>query len=318
MKDNKQKIYAIALIAVIILGIGITAIKGLNLSNEYKETQAIQISFGKDFNSEEVKTLVEEITGNKVKVQVVEMFKTIALIKSNEFTEEQVEEIVNKINEKYELELDKENIEIEKIPNYEVGDMVKPYIIPITISAVLILISMIICYRKQVTIKFVLEIIAEFIVTGLLVLSAYAIFRIPVNAFFMPVFVSAFIALATFSLIFLTFLTKSSYLRSYDPIIKNSSPPHLPTIKLLDAYPLNISDNFFNTKSPDGCPYSSFTFLKKSISIIATLKGLLISLHLVIIFLPMSSKACLLYIFVNSSKSAFLTNSISFFLLDLV
>ena len=193
MKNNKQNIMRIILILVLIIGIGITAIKGLNWSMEYGKVKTMQISLGKDFETNDIKNIVEESTGSKAIAQKVEIFETTALIKLKSLSDEQVDDILNKINEKYELELTKDDITIEEIPNYKGRDIIKPYIVPTIISVVLILAYTAIAYRKSISIKLMLDILGELIITVLLLLSIYAIFRIPVNSTTMGIAIAAII-----------------------------------------------------------------------------------------------------------------------------
>jgi len=193
MKTNKQNIMRIILILIMIVGIGITAIKGLNWSMEYGKVKTMQMSLGKDFEVNDIKNIVEDVIGSKAIVQKVEIFETSVLIKTKSLSDEQVEDILSKINEKYELELTKNDIAIEEISNYRGRDIVKPYIVPSIISTILILAYVAIVYRKSINIKIVLDILGEIAITLILLLSAYAIFRIPVNSTTMGISMAAII-----------------------------------------------------------------------------------------------------------------------------
>lgn len=194
MKNNKQNITRIILILIMIIGIGITAIKGLNWSMEYEKVKTMQISMGKEFETKDIKNIVEEVTESKAIIQKVEIFETSVLIKVKSFSDEQVDDILNKINEKYELEITKDDITIEEISNYRGRDILKPYIAPTIISIVLILAYIAIAYRKTISLKLILEILGEIIITVILLLSVYAIFRIPVNSLTMGIAMAAIIA----------------------------------------------------------------------------------------------------------------------------
>lgn len=194
MKTNKQNIMRIILILIMIIGIGITAIKGLNWSMEYGKVKTMQISLGKEFEVNDVKNIVEEVTRSKAIAQKVEIFETTVLIKVKNLSDEQVDNILNKINEKYELEITKGDIAIEEIPNYRGRDIVKPYTLPTIISIGLILVYIAVTYRKTINIKLMLEIIGEIVITVILLLSIYAIFRIPVNSTTMGITMAAIIA----------------------------------------------------------------------------------------------------------------------------
>ena len=182
MKTNKQNILRILLIIIILIGICITLIKGLNWNLEYGSSQALQITLGKDFEVNDIKNIVKEVINDKVTVQKVEIFETSVLVKVKNISDEQLETILSKINEKYELELTQDDIGISQIPNYRGRDIVKPYIVPIIIWIALTLVYIAVRYRKTNILKTILEILVELVITIILLLSVYAIFRLPINS----------------------------------------------------------------------------------------------------------------------------------------
>ena len=179
MENNNQNVNRIILILILIIGIGLTVMKGLNWGIKYGNATTIQIGLGQEFDVNDIKNIVQEVTGGKALVQKVEVFKTTVFIRIKEISDEQIEEIINKINEKYELTLTKEEISIDEITNYRLMDIIKPYIVPSIISTILILVYIGVRFRN---IKFVIEFAGKIIITILLVLSLYAIFRFPVNS----------------------------------------------------------------------------------------------------------------------------------------
>ena len=182
MKTNKQNILRILLIIIILIGICITLIKGLNWNLEYGSSQALQITLGKDFEVNDIKNIVKEVINDEVTVQKVEIFETSVLVKVKNISDEQLETILSKINEKYELELTQDDIGISQIPNYRGRDIVKPYIVPIIIWIALTLVYIAVRYRKTNILKTILEILVELVITIILLLSVYAIFRLPINS----------------------------------------------------------------------------------------------------------------------------------------
>ena len=198
MKTKKQKIIGIILIVFLLMGIGITLTKGLNWSLNYGPTDIIQMSLENDFENQDIKNIVEEVIQDKAIVQKVEIFGTTVLIKAKTITEEQIDSILAKINEKYELEKTRDDIIVGKISNYRGRDIIQPYIVPMSISIGIIAIYIIIRCRKNNIIKLIMEFIGELVITVLIVLSAYAIFRIPVNSLTMPI---TLIAITTYILL---------------------------------------------------------------------------------------------------------------------
>lgn len=198
MKTKKQKIIGIIIIVFLLIGIGITFIKGLNWGLNYGPTDIIQMSLETNFENQDIKNIVEEVIQNEAIIQKVEIFGTTVLIKARTITEEQIDAILAKINEKYGLEKTRDDIIVGKISNYRGRDIIKPYIVPMSISIGIIAIYIIIRYRKNNIIKLIMEFIGELVITVLIVLSAYAIFRIPVNSLTMPI---TLIAITTYILL---------------------------------------------------------------------------------------------------------------------
>ncbi len=193
MKTQKQKIIGIIIIVFLLIGIGITFIKGLNWGVDYGPTSTMQMSLENDFENQDIKNIVEEVIQDKAVIQKVEIFGTTVLIKAKSITEEQVDTILTKINEKYGLEKTRDDIIIGEMGNYRGRDIIKPYIVPMSIAIGIIVIYIIIRYRKNNIIKLIIEFIGELAITVLIVLSVYAIFRIPVNSLTIPVTLIAII-----------------------------------------------------------------------------------------------------------------------------
>ena len=111
-KKMKRTIQAI-ITFILIAGILILAILGLNVSLDYCANEQIEIYIGKDFENEDIRNIVKEVTGNEwVMIQKVELYEDMVSITARDFSDEQIEQINQKINEKYELENTVEDITI--------------------------------------------------------------------------------------------------------------------------------------------------------------------------------------------------------------
>ena len=188
---SKKIIYGI-LILTIIVGATLIATIGLNLSIEYNENTKIYIYIGKKFENKEIKQIASEVfKTNKVTVRKVEVYEDMACIttekQNSENLNERIEELNAKINEKYELENKTEDIVTKNEPKIKVYTIVKPYIWPVIISSVIIIICSAIIFRKIGIIKTIITYILSILGSQALYMSIIAIARIPVDKYTMPI-----------------------------------------------------------------------------------------------------------------------------------
>lgn len=192
---KKTKIIPILFSIIIIAGIVITGIWGLNFSLLYSAHKEVNIQIGQEFENKEVKELVKEVVGNqKVSIQKVELYEDMVAISLNDISDEQLENLNAKMNEKYGIENKVEDIQVNSIPKLRGRDLIKPYIAPVSISFIMILIY-IIAYvaisnhmgKKIKMVKAIvgtIELIVEF---ELLYLAILAITRLPVSELTIPI-----------------------------------------------------------------------------------------------------------------------------------
>lgn len=192
---KNKKVIPILITVFILVGIVVTCVLGLNFDLSYSAHKQIDIQIGKEFDNKEIKALVKEVVGNrKVTIQKVELYEDMVSIGIQDISEEELQNLTTKINEKYEIENTVENIAVTSVPNVRGRDLIKPYLMPIAISFLIIL-AYIICYvliknhlgKKINMVKAILgtiEIIVEF---ELLYLALLAITRLPVTALTIPI-----------------------------------------------------------------------------------------------------------------------------------
>ncbi len=188
---SKKIIYGI-LILTIIVGATLIATIGLNLSIEYNENTKIYVYIGKKFENKEIKQIASEVfKTNKVTVRKVEVYEDMACIttekQNSENLNERIEELNAKINEKYELENKTEDIVTKNEPKIKVYTIVKPYIWPVIISSVIIIICSAIIFRKIGIIKTIITYILSILGSQALYMGIIAIARIPVDKYTMPI-----------------------------------------------------------------------------------------------------------------------------------
>ena len=164
----------------------------MNLSIEYNENTKIYVYIGKKFENKEIKQIASEVfKTNKVTVRKVEVYEDMACIttekQNSENLNERIEELNAKINEKYELENKTEDIVTKNEPKIKVYTIVKPYIWPVIISSVIIIICSAIIFRKIGIIKTIITYILSILGSQALYMSIIAIARRPVDKYTMPI-----------------------------------------------------------------------------------------------------------------------------------
>ena len=179
----KNKIIYGAIAIIFIVSIVITFVKGLNVDIYYGEGDLITFTEKDTININDVREIAKEIWGNNCIVQNMEFFNDSAEIKVREYNEEQLYQLKDKINEKYSSELKIEDFEIEHVSNVKIRTLVEPYIIPVGLSLLIIILFYAIRYRGA---RKMLELLLYLAIVEGLLYSVYAIIRIPFNSITIP------------------------------------------------------------------------------------------------------------------------------------
>lgn len=176
----KKSLTLITTVAII-AGLIVIFTVGFNFDTLTKAHEQIQIDIGAEFNNNEIKQIANDVLGTAVEVQKTGDFEDQVVISANEIQQEKIEEIVNKVNEKYGKEITASSISVKDIPATRLTDLLTPYIWSFAIATVLILVYLAIKYKKQGSIKVIAKTIALLAIVELLVFSLIALFRIPVG-----------------------------------------------------------------------------------------------------------------------------------------
>lgn len=198
-----KKIVYLILICIIIAGIIIIPTIGLNADLIYSKNVEIDVYLGKTFNMNDMENLVNEVfPDEKNIIQQIEVFGDMVAItipdtRTEEELDSKVEELTAKINEKYELEITSDDVQITHNPKVRLSSVVIPYALWIGISAALILVYVAIRYRKLGVVKTLLTYIISIVAVELLLLSIIAITRYPVNRIIVPLGLAAFVIVVT-------------------------------------------------------------------------------------------------------------------------
>lgn len=188
MLKNK-KITALLAIVLIIIVVGIIMlfVKGLNYGLLYGENTTVELYLRTDFNFSDVQNIITEVFGNNVKTRQVNNLNYDILIVTKSAQEEQLNNLISKINEKYSLELTTDDLLVTNNSKINGIDIISPYILPVCITSILILAYYLIRYRKLGLLKVSLITIFSIVLVQLLMLSVYTISRLPVNELTMPI-----------------------------------------------------------------------------------------------------------------------------------
>ncbi len=185
---KKETKILIAIIAIIlVVGIIVIFAKGLAFELKYSNLKKVEINLGKEFDRRDIRDITNEIFGKQqVRIQEIEVYKDAVSITTTEITEEQKQELVTKINEKYETEIKAESVEIENIANTRGRDIIRPYIVPIAISGIIVLAYFMIRYNKLNCFKVLGKSVAIMAIAQLVLLCIMAITRMPIGRFTVP------------------------------------------------------------------------------------------------------------------------------------
>ena len=192
IKSKQLKMIVIALI--IIAGIIMIAVKGFNFDLKYQDTQKVELYLQTEFNISDIKQITNEVFGNqKVMIQKVEVFEDSVSITTTSISDEQKSNLITKINEKYGTELTAEDTTIENIAHTRGRDIIKPYILPFGIAALITLIYMEIRYYKLNTLKVIVKSIGIILLTQIILFSVIAITRIPIGRLTIPMVILVYL-----------------------------------------------------------------------------------------------------------------------------
>lgn len=196
--STKNKIIGIVSILLVIIALIVVIVGGFNVERKYQSYKKIKIYVGEEIDIEKIEKIVNDVIGkNKATVQKIEIYNDTFQITAKEMTEEQKNTIVDKVNELYPIEtvdnnaentetsvrVKKEDVNIVSASNVRLRDVFKPYIMPLVIATVCIIVYGAIRYRKIGVIRVILETIGVLLGVQILLLSVLAIIRFPMGRF---------------------------------------------------------------------------------------------------------------------------------------
>lgn len=194
-KINKiTKTIELLIALIIIVGIVVALIVGFKFDLKYQDTKKVQLYIGKSFEVKDIKQITDEVMQKQdVIIQKVEVYEDTVSIIAKDITDEQKANLINKINEKYEIELSADSTEITTIPNTRGRDIIRPYITPFIIATIIILVYLAIRYHNLGIIKTILKTVFIIILMQVILLSIMAIVRIPIGKLTIPIVLTVYI-----------------------------------------------------------------------------------------------------------------------------
>ena len=205
LKDPKKIFFYVAIILVIIAGIVMVAVKGFNVELRYKANKKVELAIGETVDVSKIQEKADEVFGKgKSIVQIVELFKDAVQVTAEEMTEEQKNGLVEKINELYPQEATEEGKEPEKLldaskvtivstENARLRDFLQPYVIPVLVVTVVILVYYAILYRELGVTKVLLKAVSTIVLSQLVLLSVFAITRFPMGRLTTPLMLLVYV-----------------------------------------------------------------------------------------------------------------------------
>ncbi len=187
MEKKNTKVLLILIAIIIIVGTIMIFTKGLKFELQYQDSKKVELNLGKEFERKDIKEITDEIfKGQQVLIQEIELYKDSVSITTSEITEEQKENLIKKINEKYSKEYKVENVTVEQVAHVRGRDIIKPYIVPFVISSLIILVYIIVRYYKLNILKVIVKTVGIIALAQMVLLGIIAITRMPIGNFTIP------------------------------------------------------------------------------------------------------------------------------------
>lgn len=197
---KNKKILYIFMVAIILIGVISIFVLRLNFSLMYSEHIQIEAYITKRYELEDIEKIAEEVFGKQeIRYQEIESFHDAIAISVKEASEEQIKTLETKLKEKYEIESEAQIVQTSNISHLRGRDIVKPYIVPMLIATIVILMYVGIRYRKLGVFKTISTLFIRMIVLEALLLSIIGIARIPIGVYTMPFAILLYIAVVIYT-----------------------------------------------------------------------------------------------------------------------
>ena len=178
MKSTK-KIGLIIAAIIIIVGAIVCKTKGFNIELTYANRQQMNVSSSTELDVKKIEEISKSIlTDRKVRVQKLERFGNAVQIIAETISDEEKQNVINKINEECGTDISNDDTKIVTIPNTRIRDILKPYILPSIITFAAVLLYFVIMYHKLGLRRVLLKGIFTPLIAELVYYSLIAITRV--------------------------------------------------------------------------------------------------------------------------------------------
>ena len=199
-----KKIISILLMCLIIAGVIVVATIGFNVGVKYSETTQISIKIGKEFEISDIQKIADEVFEKQnVIVQYVELYKDMVQITVKDASEEQIKNLNEKVNEKYEINNEISDILVTEQSNVKLRDIAKPYILPVVTVSVITILYVMIAFRKLGIRQVLYNTLMNMVSTQAILAGIYAVVRIPINRLTMVIAMILYIASIALNIVYL-------------------------------------------------------------------------------------------------------------------
>ena len=181
--SGSKKIILLGIILLIIAGIVVVALKGVKVSLILQQHEELNIYIGKPTDIKDMKDICKEVFKDKnFVVRDLDVFNDAYSINVESVINEEKDELINKVNEKFGVNITIDDISEKNVSNIRIRDIVKPYIKSVLISTVLIAVYLVIRFRKENAAKLLGKIAGIILLTEAMIFSIIAVIRIPLSA----------------------------------------------------------------------------------------------------------------------------------------
>ena len=199
--EKRKKIALIVFVVIFALDIIFTGIFGIKTNLYYGDGQVIRFQISNTtFDINDIKSIAKEVFGDEYMVKKVEFFNDSALIKVKSASDEELNELCKKKKKKYSCSLTTDNLSVNYEANVKIRTVVEPYVIPVGISIILILVYYAIRFKGS---KEMAGYIKAILSVGIIYYGLFAICRVRFSELTMP------IAMSLYALTTLIYTTKA-------------------------------------------------------------------------------------------------------------
>ena len=168
---------------IIAFGLIYGFVTGFKFDIDFKGGTKIETDLNQEFSNTDIENIVSEVIGSKPLVQTMSGGNSSVSITTDVISEQQVDEIVQALKEKYPNMSDPSTRNIQ--PSYG-RDLVESAVVAVVVSVILILIYIAIRF-KVLGLNAAITAIIALIHDSLFIIAIYGIFKLPINSSFVAV-----------------------------------------------------------------------------------------------------------------------------------